>query len=167
MDFQSTALLLAWVAIVILSFAVAGLLRQLQLLASADVEAQPARRMGPEIGQSMSEENVPGGPGRRLVLFVDDSCVSCRGLITDLSATAVPIQPPVSLVFPGGRIDGSPEALPTYEHQTTLFDRLHVPVTPFAVVIDEHERVEAAEPVGSANRLRRLLGGPSLEAAHA
>jgi hypothetical protein len=154
MDFDTSAILLAWLAIAVLAFAMAGLLRQVVLLRSA-LAGSEAGGLGPGIGAP-----APALPGieyagrRTVLLFADDKCESCRSILDALAAESEdPSMADVVVLF-SGSANGhavAPERL--FVQQSELFDRLAVNVTPFALMVDADSRIVAAEPVGSAAML--------------
>ncbi|MBW8482181.1 hypothetical protein [Actinomadura parmotrematis] len=148
MSFQTSALLLSWVAIALLALVVAGLVRQVHAL----TDGAPRRTaLGPEPGAA-----APGfdrlGPG--LLLFLDRDCGVC-GEVLD---AADGLGRPLHAVFSGPAADGlAPEITVLAGEGEGLFTDYRVPATPFAVLVDGHGRVTASEPVGSAEALRELL----------
>jgi hypothetical protein len=158
MDFETSALVLAWLAIAVLAFAMAGLLRQVILLRAA-LLAPAAARLGPMIGSP-----APALPGidytgkRTVLLFADEHCESCRSILGALDPA--PEKPDVVVLFKAGA-NGQPVAPERlFVHQSELFDRLGVDITPFAVMVGGDARIAAAEPLGSPAMLDdfRALG---------
>lgn len=151
MDFESSALVLAWLAIAVLALAMAGLLRQLVLLRTA-VIAPAAGGLGPVFGSPAPV--LPGidYTGRRTVLlFADDECESCRSIVDALDSTGRNTSNPAVVVLFKAGAPAQPAAPERqFVHQRELFDRLGVNVTPFAVMVDGDARIVAAEPLGSA-----------------
>ncbi|MFC4912757.1 hypothetical protein [Actinomadura gamaensis] len=153
MSFQTSALLLSWVAILLLALVVAGLVRQVHALAGPGrvTAARPAP--GPKRGAV-----APGfgrlGPG--LVLFLDRDCGVCE----DVLAAA---EPPLRAVFAGPAPAAVAPDVTVLAHEGAgLFEDYRVSATPFAVVLTEDGRIGAAAPVGSPESLRELLE-PELE----
>ncbi|TDC62338.1 hypothetical protein E1200_26120 [Actinomadura sp. GC306] len=154
MSFQNSALLLSWVAILLLALVVAGLVRQVHALSRG---APPPHRtgLGPAPGTAAPAFDRLG-PG--LVLFLDRDCGVCTEV---LSAAAAPDGPvpdgPLHAVFAGPPAGGVPPGARVLTgEQDGLFAEYGVPATPFAVLVGEDGRVRAAEPVGSAEALREL-----------
>jgi hypothetical protein len=154
MDFDTSAILLAWLAIAVLAFAMAGLLRQVVFLRSA-LAGSDAGALGPAIGAS-----APALPGieyagtRTVLLFADDGCESCRSILDALASE--PDDPSMAdvVVLFSGSANGhalAPDRL--FVQQSELFDRLAVNVTPFALMVGADSRIVAAEPVGSVEML--------------
>ncbi len=154
MDFDTSALLLAWLAIAVLALAMAGLLRQVVILRTAMLPPA-AGRMGPAIGSPAPQ--LPGIDYTEkwtVLLFADEECESCRSILSAMGAAGESTSmAEVVVLFKAGanghRVD--PERL--FVNQGDLFDRLGVAVTPFAVLVDSDARIAAAEPLGSAAML--------------
>ncbi|HXA61022.1 MAG TPA: hypothetical protein VNW94_17825 [Streptosporangiaceae bacterium] len=149
MSFEMTALLLSWVAILLLSLVVAGLVRQVHALARGP---QPAA-LGLAAG-SLAPGFERLGPG--LLLFLSADCGACP----DVLAAAESLGGPVQAIFSGSALSSG---LPVHAGEQALFEAYKIPATPFAVLVGETGRVRAAEPVGSPAALRELM---ELEAAH-
>ncbi|NDU74039.1 hypothetical protein GWI34_15535 [Actinomadura sp. DSM 109109] len=152
MSFQNSALLLSWVAILLLALVVAGLVRQVHALGQG--AARPTG-LGPAVGTPAPAFDRLG-PG--LLLFLDRECGVCADVLD-----AVPPGRPLHAVFAGPPPDGPPRPGVTVlaGEQDGLFADYGVPATPFAVLVGADGRVRAAEPVGSPEALRAL----TLEAA--
>ncbi|TDC93826.1 hypothetical protein [Actinomadura sp. 7K507] len=158
MSFQNSALLLSWVAILLLSLVVAGLVRRVHALS----RGAPARTgLGPAPGTAAPAFDRLG-PG--LLLFLDRDC----GVCTDVLAAAGSLDGPLHAIFagpppgdappPGPSRHGPSRHGPTVlaDEQDGLFADYGVPATPFAVLVGADGRVRAAEPVGSPEALREL-----------
>ncbi|MEW2358603.1 hypothetical protein [Spirillospora sp. NPDC029432] len=144
MSFQTSALLLSWAAILLLSLVVAGLVRQVHALGQGAAGARP-RALGPPPG-SRAPAFDRLGPG--LLLFLDRDCGVCAEVLEA-------VEGPVTAVFSGPAPDGAPAGALAHEADG-LFADYRVPATPFAVIVDAGGRVRAAEPVGSPEALREL-----------
>ncbi|MCP9978484.1 MauE/DoxX family redox-associated membrane protein [Actinomadura madurae] len=91
MTFQTSALLLSWVAILLLALVVAGLVRQVHALGQG---ASPRPGPGPAPGtRAPAFERL--GPG--LLLFLDRDC----GVCTDVLAAAGALDHPLHAIFAG------------------------------------------------------------------
>jgi hypothetical protein len=143
MSFTTSALLLSWVAILLLSLVVAGLIRQVHALAQG---APRTARLGPPPG-SRAPEFDRLGPG--LLLFLDRDCGTCTEVLT--AATG-----PGKAIYAGPAPADAGTALTVLADEPGLFTAYHVPATPFAVLVDDSGVVLAAEPVGSAAALHAL-----------
>ncbi|WP_067831044.1 hypothetical protein [Actinomadura kijaniata] len=153
MSFQTSALVLSWVAIVLLSLVVAGLVRQVQVLSQGvrpgPGERDGAPRLGPPPGaRAPAFDRV--GPG--LLLFLDVECGVCHEVLR----AAEELGRPFGAVFAGPAPDAAlaPGARVLTHEEGGLFVSYRVPATPFAVLVDAAGRVRRAEPVGSPEALR-------------
>jgi hypothetical protein len=156
MSFETTALLVTWVAIVLLGLVVAGLLRQVHVLTrgprntpelglTSGVPAPQIARLAPEAGRST------------LLLFLRNDCGSCDDVLHE--ALGLAAEHPVRAIFETDAIEvKAPAGMKIYSGERELFHEYKVPATPFAVLADENGRVETAVPVGSVRGLRELLG---------
>lgn len=148
MSFTTSALLLSWVAILLLALVVAGLVRQVHALGRGG----PAGRaeLGPRPGtRAPAFDRL--GPG--LLLFLDRDC----GVCSDVLAAAGALGRPTHAIFSGPAPGGLPPELAVLAGEGDgLFAEYGVPATPFAVVVGEDGRVRAAEPVGSPEALDEL-----------
>lgn len=156
MSFEGTALLLAWIAIMLLSFAMAGLLRQIQVLRMG---MRGPGRLGPALG-ARPLASLPGGrpwSRRTVMLFLDRRCETCTELLPQAEAMVAPGMDVVAVYAADG--DGFTNgALTVLSNEAELFERFRITVTPFAVVLDESGSVSVAEPIPSVARFRALVG---------
>ncbi|MQY08141.1 hypothetical protein [Actinomadura macrotermitis] len=148
MSFQTSALLLSWVAILLLALVVAGLVRQVHALAQG---APRQAELGPPPGSAAPAFDRLG-PG--LLLFLDRDCGVC-GEVLDAAGD---LGRPLRAIFSGPAPTGLPPGVTVLAGEGEgLFTEYKVPATPFAVVVDEGGRIRASEPVGSTDALRGLL----------
>ncbi|WP_283138963.1 hypothetical protein [Rhizohabitans arisaemae] len=130
MSFTTTAVLLTWVAILLLGLVVSGLIRQVHALTGAP------SALGPAPGTAF-----PGFTGPALLLFLDEGCPVCSEVLAESAKVrALPVRALFAHEDPG------------------LFDRHSIPVAPFGVVLDAAGRVRAAGPLGSADAVHELVG---------
>lgn len=167
MSFQGTAILLAWVAIVLLGLALAGLLRQVHYLRRPGpaTEASLAPRAGEIVSALVSELSS----SRRSVLFFAHSdCVSCERVFPTFRELAGRFRELSWKVIYEGKYtlqDGSDE-FEILSDRGDLFEALRVPVTPYGIVVSEAGAILAAGPVGSGALLEALVDrGRDKEAA--
>lgn len=154
MSFETTALLLTWVALVLLALVVAGLVRQVHHLTQGPRPRElglPAGSPGPAL------DTVGAGPGRpTLLLFLSEDCPVCHDVFGE--ALAQTGGPATTAIFAAGAIEGEPPAnLRVLPDQEDLFTAYKVPATPYAVILGADGRVRTAEPVGSVRGLHRLI----------
>lgn len=153
MSFQTSALILTWVVLLLMGFVLAGLVRQVHELSSA------TRRTG-EVGLR------PGAPAPGLdtlgirppatLLFVSEDCRTCSEVLSEAALASEPMH----LLY-AGSVPADTYGLPAHGDQTALFTWYDAIATPFAVVIDDAGRVVRSEPLGSVAALESLLGGRS------
>lgn len=148
---EQSALVLAWAAIVLLAFALSGLLRQVHALTQA-VEGRRSARGGPVTGTTAPA--IPGVNGARsaFLLFLDAGCDSCERSLARLADLARQGTAEVAYValYRGAAPDPAPPkpvlTLPNADH---IFASLDVTATPTAVGLGADRRVIASTPVGS------------------
>jgi hypothetical protein len=154
MSFETTALLIAWVAIVLLALVVAGLVRQVHALnhgapRSPEIGLQP----GSTAPNASRLEHVPGEP--LLVLFLSTECGTCSDIFEVVRK--MPVAASIRAVYEAGGPAEDPGELRIIDNAKGLFTSFRVPVTPYAVLIDSNARVSKAEPVGSTRALMPLV----------
>jgi hypothetical protein len=158
MSVQTTALILAWVAIGLLGLAMSGLVRQIHALAAGQRVAGFA--LGPAIGSPAPELGGNGKVWTRptALLFVDDNCPSCAELLPEFATLAESTNGAgFAAVFPGSATGFTSSVVQALEGQEAAFERFRIPATPFGVVVGADGLVVAAEPIGSAAALRALV----------
>lgn len=160
MDFETSALILAWLAIALLALAMAGLLRQVALLRG---QSGTAIRLGPAIGQRAPElRGIDYAANETCLLFADTECESCRSIVEDLRARGDDSSLPEVVVLYRGSANGgrlAPERV--FSHQEQLFERFGVSATPVGVMVDRSGRVVAAEALGSTAMFYEFCAGPT------
>lgn len=149
MRFAESALVLAWVAILLLALGMSGLMRQLHQLGNPH-SAEPL--IGPLIGATLANLNETViRPGREsVILFAEASCDSCEAVLPALGTIARTLpDTSFAIVLPNtGRPSNSPSDVTVHENRLDLFELVQVPATPFAVALDENGVVKAASMVG-------------------
>ena len=152
MDFMTSALIVSWVAILILALVVSGLIRQVHQL-SQSMSLTPTR-VGLAPGAAAPDAAELIGDSGGVLLFVTPGCRTCvealdeaaswqaetGGTVLAVSATSVPETP-----------------LPSAADRPDLVDRYDAIATPFAVVVDPAGTVVRSEPVGSRTAVRDVL----------
>lgn len=170
MTFTSSALVLAWVAIVLLALGLAGLLRQVSLLTrqlehgSGDGAAQglgqgqgrrSARTTRELVGfrapEDVLDRVLHDGAHRTVVAFVSPGCSSCsltlRALASEESVAAGSVG--LTLVSTGSCDPGLADAegagrVACVPRGRDLMDLLAVPATPYLVALDPRGTLVAA-----------------------
>ncbi len=161
MSFQTSALLLSWVAILLLALVVSGLVRQVHALTTGAGGTAP-QRVGPVVGAPAPRFDVlaPARPGPLVLVFAGEGCRTCTTLLPDAAGRAGPgvtvrvLYPdavPADAPGPSGAIasvrGGSAELFRVYQ----------VVATPYAVLVGADGRVAEALPVGSPDALHGVL----------
>jgi hypothetical protein len=164
MSFELSAILLSWLAIGLLAFALAGILRQLRMLQSTVVLLRsPGGTANPLLGLKGAEFVADGLPGA--VLFVEPGCEVCDivrvRLLQVIDRLPFPIR--VSLVVADGTAVRADERdkLQVMEG-AAVFDRYNVHATPFGLLLDRDGSIVLAEPIGSIDAFDQFVGS-SLE----
>ena len=159
MSFLASALIVTWVAILLLALVVSGLVRQVHGLTSG---AAGSAVLGPRPGTRAPEYRrlAAGATGTLVLLFLAEDCRSCAEVLDETARLATGTAEAGVLPRALYRTvpDPPPAApFPVLTEAARLFDAYDVPVTPFAVVVDADGRVRRSVPVGSAAALRELL----------
>jgi hypothetical protein len=158
MSFFETALLLAWVAIAVLAFAMAGILRYVHALAERGSPSGRAHS-GPLIGRHLSPESAVdlANSDFSILLFVAKSCAICRNLRDELETYLTPEELGAISVVASADGDGWKGAgVRIFENASELFRELDITVTPFAVAAVRGVITDAGR-VGSAALLREFV----------
>jgi thiol-disulfide isomerase/thioredoxin len=165
MNAEVSALLLAWIAILILSLAVAGLRRQMQLLPAS---RERIGSMGPVGGAPAPglHDDLAANPGTKLLLFVNSTCPPCQTVLEEadlLAATADQLL--FFAVFEGTSNGYRSNRVHVIGDAASAFSDFNIPVRPFAVVVDPLGRVVKSTPIGSREALGRIVSEARLSAA--
>jgi hypothetical protein len=157
MSVQASALALAWVAILLLSFALAGLYRQIRILSRSRYHLGPIGPVrgtaAPSLGDYFTEHS-----GMRLLLFVDSTCSSCRVALEEADRLGgVSPHPTLMAVFDGATNGYQSDNMVVIPDAHDAFAEYDVQVRPFAVLVDAAGLIVAAQPVGSREALRRFV----------
>ena len=163
MTFEQTALLLAWLAILVLALVVSGLVRQLRTLTVA--RHGPAALHGVRSPVGTTVAGLLDGTETALptvALFVDAECRACHERLKELREI-LDARSGTDLRFVAvfrGDANGMPmgERLATIVGAASLFERLGVHATPYGVVVDRDAVVREARPIGSLDALRVMIG---------
>ena len=156
MSFEAAALILAWGALTVLAFAMAGILRQVRALTML-MAGQAAPVAGPQRGALVPPELLAGGNGRgQLLMFMDRYCPACAELAPELAALGER-GIDVRLVFRDGAKAIAGAELGVLEGMSESFERLGVPATPYAVRVGQGGTIADAAPIGSPEALRGFI----------
>lgn len=163
MDFVTSALLASWIAIALLAFVVAGLIRQVHQLSrsGAGRRGAPSQRVGIEPGRLAPGIGELVGDGRNAVLlFLSDTCRTCEQVMAvanDWAERAGGDGPVVRAVYAEPSVTATNSAVPVLADRVDLFEAYDALATPYVVIVDTSGRVASSEPVGSASALLELL----------
>lgn len=130
---------------------------------------------GPAVGTAIEEIEFagddgvtyrvgPGKSGRKLLVFVAPSCPSCIDLAPALRTAASHYRPELE-IFAISAVKGERDAtfrdamgpLVRYGYEPTLLGRLHVPGTPFALLLDSDNAVLSKGIVNNLEQLESLF----------
>ncbi|MDQ3401951.1 MAG: hypothetical protein M3548_00960 [Actinomycetota bacterium] len=161
MSFQTSALILTWVALLLLALVTAGLVRQVHALSSTP--SRPAARIGPLPGHPAPgvDRIAPALPA--VLLFLSPNCHTCAEALAE-TTRLTEIDSGATWSVHGLYSGDAPEIVApatAHAHQSGLFAAYDVIATPFAVLVGTDGRVTTAGPVGSRKAVRELLGTPS------
>ncbi len=158
MSFQTSALILSWVAILLLALVVSGLVRQVQQLSSTAVRRPEPIGLRPGAPAPELSTLAPRSAANLVLLFLQPGCGTCAELLDEAGRRTDREALEFRALYRGGV---PPEAadLPVtaFGDRADLFERYDAIATPFAVVVDSGGRVRHSEPVGSRAALRHLL----------
>lgn len=161
MTFTAAVLILAWMAIVALAFAMAGLLRQVHVL----TVALGGERVGIGVPPPIFAPLLDGLTGKdgwnapAVLLFAEASCPKCEEVLTQLSRIAQSDEGALQFaaLFPDANAGGDNHDLFVLPNQASVFRELGVAATPFGVAIDKEGVIVARAPVGSREALEQFV----------
>ncbi|MDQ3964713.1 MAG: hypothetical protein M3277_12515 [Actinomycetota bacterium] len=156
MTFESAALVAAWVAILLLGFAMSGLLRQIRDLQTGPAAAS-RRRPGPAIGTTLDSGEGPDLFTDAFLFFAGRSCRTCDALIPELARLTQTWDGPRLVVLYREDADKRVDGIETICGAEELFENLNVSVVPFGVVTDAGRRVVQADMLGSLEKFKRFV----------
>jgi hypothetical protein len=154
MSFETTALLVTWVALVLLALVVAGLVRQVHQL----TQGPRARELGLPAGSPAPALDILAAETGQatLLLFLSEDCPVCHDVFEE--ALGLTGGPATRAIFAEEAIGGDPPAnMRVLPGQQDLFTEYKVPATPYVVIVGADGRVRTAEPVGSVRGLHNLV----------
>ncbi|MGB3438882.1 MAG: hypothetical protein WBA97_09040 [Actinophytocola sp.] len=157
MSFETSALLVTWVALLLMAFVVAGLVRQVHALSSGGgARAVPAGlRVGDKADLGGLGVDVPA-----VLLFLRPTCHTCVEALAETVEVAGDRLAVVAL-YEGQAPEPTPGVV-AFADQGHRFATHGALATPFAVLVGLDGRITAAAPVGSRSAVRDLLA-PVLE----
>jgi thiol-disulfide isomerase/thioredoxin len=164
MSFESTAILVSWVAIAALALGMAGMLRQIRQLTFLLRDRESS--FGPPAGDPLLPPlSIPEVPIHRtsLLFFADSDCPSCHELLPkldELASAHTSVQ--FFVLFRDASNGFMSDKVEIVQGQGETFDRLRVRITPFGVLASSEGIVLASSPLGSVAALERLLQSISM-----
>ncbi|GAA2639052.1 hypothetical protein SMC26_40770 [Actinomadura fulvescens] len=159
MDFTTSALILAWAAILVLALAMAGMLRQLHALKGGDSRVD---HLGPSIGAAAPALPLPDAVRRNVpvvALFLDLECDSCERTLQVAEELVNEGENRVEFVglFADDPNDHRSHGVRLVGNATEAFESYQIPVTPFGVVISTEGTVLASTALGAPHEIRDLV----------
>lgn len=157
MSIQAAALVVAWIAILLLSLTLAGVVRQLHSLRD---EGTSHGNLGlPRGVKAPPTAALPASDKPSVLLFASGGCRSCGEALPGLARFARASDSTVtfSVVTRGDRIDHTlpPQVKVTVDARA--FEEFRIPYVPVAVGIDAGGRVVDTKAVGSAELIDEFL----------
>lgn len=154
MSFEATAIVLAWGAILLLALAMAGLVRQVRYITIAHGAARAM--VGPSRDQLLPAELFDAlslTNSDTTLVFMDRDCDACTRVLPELERLAEVGHKSFAVVFRHAPKEQVAGRLMVVDHMAAAFERLRVPVTPYAVRVGARGEVTDAAAVGSSEAL--------------
>lgn len=151
MSFQTSALIVTWVVLLLLAFVVAGLVRQVHALTSG-AGPRPVRD-GLRPGDKANLTGL-GVDGPAVLLFLSATCHTCVEALAE--AVEVAQNRPVLALYEG-QAPATPDGARAFGNQGHLFAEYGALATPFAVLVGADGRITATTAVGSRAAVRDLI----------
>lgn len=152
MTFETSALIVTWVVLLLLALVVSGLVRQVHALSSG---AGQRRRVGPRPGTRAPDLDLFDARPPAVLLFLRPTCHTCTDVL-DETVTVAGSRLPVHALYDGPAPE-PPSGVVAHGHQDRLFATYDAVAVPFAVLVGGDGRVTGAGPVGSRAAIRELL----------
>ncbi len=155
MSFQTSALIVTWVALLLLACVVAGLVRQVHALSSG-AGPRPVRG-GLRAGDPANLAGL-GVDGPAVLLFLSATCHTCVEALDETVDVVGSRLPRLSVVaLYEGKAPTVPPGVAAFGDRGDLFAEYGALASPYAVVVGADGRITAAAPVGSRAAVRDLL----------
>jgi hypothetical protein len=139
MNFTESALIIAWIAIALLAFVVAGLLRQVHELTRRPTLDERA------LGRTVDLDLLGLESGPADLVFVDASCGLCKDILMRIAGQRFPNR--LSVYY----ADAAPQELrldvPVMEHALAAFRHIEVPSVPWLVRLNEGGKIAHFRPL--------------------
>ncbi|MGH3756988.1 hypothetical protein [Actinophytocola sp.] len=153
MSFQTSALIVTWVALLLLALVVSGLVRQVHTLSSGAAGRRDP--VGPRPGTAAPHLDRLDARPPAVLLFLRPSCHTCTDVL-DESVSVAGTGLSVHAIYEGPAPD-VPSGVAAHGHQGRLFATYDAVAVPFAVLVGGDGRVAGAGPVGSRAAIGELL----------
>lgn len=156
-SFVESALAFSWFAIVLLSFGLAGLLRQVRALADGQIATQ-APTPGPALGANLARD-FPTHDRLTGILFMSDGCSTCDMIQAKVPSLlrASSVELTMYIVTTGSPKSWAGDGVHIMPDGEKLFQKYRVSSTPFGVMLEPDGRVVLSGPVGSVEALDDLV----------
>lgn len=172
MSFELSALLVTWLAILLLALVVSGLIRQVHALSARGTSVQPGDlglapgTRAPELARLTQGRERPG---TLLLLFLTEGCGVCDLVLEEAVAQAGKAAGQgiaVHAIFPGSApppAQAATDGVRVWEDEPVMFERYKIAATPFGIAVDERAMIFRSEPVGSDRALSELLANTAAD----
>ena len=166
MSFTASALILTWVALLLLGLVVAGLVRQVHAL-QRDLPTAAARRTPQgRIGAVVPPIHGIDTARVRLLLLLDADCSACAGLLAGVRTTLSSrvVRDHIALLYADVTDPTAAEVgAPVVAGADDVFTAVGATALPYGVALDADGRVAAATPVGGVSQLLPLIAAAGLD----
>ncbi len=173
MTFTQAALLTSWLAIVVLTLGMAGLLRQVQQLSGVVMLRDGGAFEPPQVAGVQGLALPPSGPlspllpqGRPvLAVFVSPGCGSCAAVLEELSDRSAAGLAAEIVVVSSGPCDASalPSGARCVSDAMTVLDQLRVPGTPYLMHINTDRTIGDGRLAVSRADVGAFLGSAPID----
>ena len=172
MSLTATAIVLSWVAIIVLAAAFAGLLARVHLLEQrlAPGAAAGTSGAGPAVGAPAPP--VPGVEGLdevgAVLVFADRACGSCLRVLPTAVDAGTDAGVPVHVLWSSATAvtNGSPSGVTHHPDAGAAYVAYGVVAAPWLVVVAPDGRIAATGAAGSVARAAELLAVLDVTGAH-
>lgn len=149
---------LAWIVILILALALAGLVRRVaEFEGLLRTGSEPHSRPNGYDFSSVSRR-LELSSGAKVILFAKSGCISCREVVPRFIAESRAGDLPSFVLYADEAIPGNVDSYIGYrEHSQFAFDEIGVRLTPSLMVVNEDEAVVGLTPIGSSEMLKERM----------